>query len=432
MPRAGTRASGPSPFAESPTAPEPMSLTAAGMPDCVAEVQEAMEVVVDMYFMLDRSGSMLERTASGQSKWDAVAAAFATFLADERSAGLHVSLQYYPLPDGDVPEVCAKDSDCGEAARCLSRACRPRDGDSRLQFCSQDADCPSGACVVLGQCSLAPIFKCFELGETACGARGACEPVAPECSNFESCDAAIYTTPAVEVSDLPTQAPQVISSLRRTRLLGSTPTAPALLGAVDFARARAQAEPEHEVLVVLITDGSPTACSPMAAEGIADIAAGALSGHPSIATYVIGVFADGDSFGIANSQRWALAGGTEQAFIIRPDEDVATKFLDALEEIRLGSVGCEYTLPAAPPDQTLDFARVNVAFTEPTGELMELLYVGASSGCSETARGWHYDVDPVAATPSRLQLCPHVCKELSALRGGRLAIYLGCQTEGPQ
>ena len=414
-----------------PVLAQPASVMPAGTPACVSEVQQAQPVTVDMFFMLDRSASMTERTRSGQTKWEAVGEAFAAFLSDERSAGLNVNLQYYPLGNPGIPEVCERDEDCGGAGPCARKACLLPEHAAGILLCDDDADCPTGgSCQPLGQCSRARHRSCG-LGNAGCGADGDCEPVVPRCLGFASCEPRVYGTQAVSVDELPAQAGRVLSSLRTTKLLSTTPTGPALAGALNVAQMRADSALDHQVVVVLVTDGMPTACAPDTAAGIADLAAQSFARARAVPTYVVGVFSEDDSVGATNSQRWARAGGTDHALNVDTEADVATQFLDALEEIRLSSVQCDYALPQAPPRQTLDFGYVNVAFVDDDARL-DLLYVGDAGRCGETAAGWHYDVAPESAQrPTRIVLCPAICARLRAEQGGRLETYLGCQTEAP-
>src|SRR6185369_1503519 len=64
---------------------------------CAAEVRRGELLPLDLYIMLDRSASMNAVTGSGATKWDAVTSALRGFVEDDRSAGLGVGLQYFPL-----------------------------------------------------------------------------------------------------------------------------------------------------------------------------------------------------------------------------------------------------------------------------------------------------------------------------------------------
>jgi hypothetical protein len=60
---------------------------------CAAETQTADLVPLDLYIMLDKSGSMGNGTGS---KWEAVTTAMQAFVNDTASAGIGVGLQYFP------------------------------------------------------------------------------------------------------------------------------------------------------------------------------------------------------------------------------------------------------------------------------------------------------------------------------------------------
>lgn len=62
---------------------------------CAEQVQTADLVPLDLYLMLDKSGSMLEKTGT-TTKWDAVKTALSSFVDDSASKDLGVGLQSFP------------------------------------------------------------------------------------------------------------------------------------------------------------------------------------------------------------------------------------------------------------------------------------------------------------------------------------------------
>src|SRR6185503_4913231 len=84
-----------------------------------------------------------------------------------------------------------------------------------------------------------------------------CEPLGV-CRNQSSCDPSAYAEPVVEVTPLPDGRARVLLAIDTRVPEGGTPTLPALTGALDAARARQAAAPEHKTIVVLATDGMPT------------------------------------------------------------------------------------------------------------------------------------------------------------------------------
>lgn len=107
-------------------------------------------------------------------------------------------------------------------------------------------------------------------------------------------------------SALPANASSVKSSLAGHDVGGLTPTAPALQGAVDAAKAQKTANPTHASAVVLVTDGFPTDCAPIDIPGVSAIAQGGKTA--GVSTYVIGVFTkDEESAAKTNLNKIAAA-----------------------------------------------------------------------------------------------------------------------------
>jgi hypothetical protein len=419
-----------------------------GDPACAGETQGAEPIEVDMYVMLDRSGSMLGLTNDGTTKWDAVRTALIAFAGDPASAGLGVGLQYFPLGKPDVPLTCLNDAECdaAEGGLCLNTACAPSLlGDFEFTFCITSADCPatSPGCVPYGICELDETFACFDVeNPDGCAdvSGGACQAALGECSAFASCQIEDYTTPAVSIAQLPGNQTAFVDSLMAAQTTGLTPTRPALDGAIRRATAHATENPMRRAIVVLATDGLPTDCVPdgvttveQAVENVADIAAAGLAGTPSVRTYVIGVFAPEETVALDNLDTMARAGGSDGALIVDASGDVASLFVAALNEIRAGTLQCELQVPAAPTGQTLSYDRVNIELTA-NGVTRNLLYVENEDRCGTTELGWYYDVDPLSGEkPTTIRICSDSCAELQALGSqAKLEIRLGCDTLRPQ
>jgi len=419
-----------------------------GGPACAGETQVAQPIEVDMYVMLDRSGSMLGLTNDGTTKWDAVRTALIAFAGDPASAGLGVGLQYFPIGKPDVPMTCLNDVECdaAEGGLCLNTACAPSAiGNFDFTLCITSDDCPlaSPGCVPYGICELDETFACFDVDNPdGCAdvSGGACQAARGECSAFASCLVQDYATPAVPIAQLPDNQSAFVDSLMAAQTTGLTPTPPAIDGAIERAKAHSIENPTRRAIVVLATDGLPTDCVPPgvttveeAVLAVADIAAAGLGSTPSIRTYVIGVFAPEETVALDNLDVMAEAGGSEHAFIVDASGDVAMQFVAALNEIRAGTLQCELQVPEAPTGQTLRYDRVNIELTAGT-DTRNLLYVESEAGCSGTELGWYYDVDPASgATPTTIRICPESCTELQTLGSqATLDIRLGCATLRPQ
>ncbi len=248
---------------------------------CGAEVFNGEGSPLDMYIMLDKSGSMQG------SKWSSVTSAISSFMANQQSAGIGVGIQFFPS------------------------------GPSCPEFCPT-MDCGPGC----GSCIPFP------------GIGGICE------GSPTACDIPAYATPAVAIAELPGVAVDVDGAMAMNSPSGGTPTAPAIQGGVEYAKTYAAANPGHKVILVLATDGDPQACSPTDIPSIRALAEAGVNGSPSILTFVIGV---GDLE--ANLDQIAQGGGTLDAFMVDAGGNVEQQFLDALEAIKGQALGCAYSIP---------------------------------------------------------------------------------------
>ena len=345
----------------------------SGACQCASETQTAKKLPLDMYIMLDQSGSMSDMVSGGGTKWQAVTQALTAFLQDPKNAALGVGIQFFGLPtSGSAPGNCTKDSDCGAFGPCLV--------------------------IIPGL-----LGTCFSAG------------------GGDSCSAADYAKPEIEIAPLSTSSGPIVTAIGKHSPVSSTPTAPALQGAVDHAKAWATSHPDHVVIAVLATDGDPTECSPTDIPSIANIAAAAAAGTPKVKTFVIGV---GSSTASLNDI--AKGGGTAPAFIVDTNANVVQQFEDALKAIQGSALGCVYSIPA-PTMGMLDYTKVNVQYTPGNGGSPVLLgNVANAAACDPTKGGWYYDV-PTA--PKQILLCDATCKTVSADAMGTVAVQLGCATK---
>jgi hypothetical protein len=279
-----------------------------------------MPIPVDVYVMLDISGSMLDAggTDSTTTKWDSVKAALGAFFADAQSAGLSVAIQYFPLPVPGVPTSCTTNEECGAGAPCFLNICKLNTPDAYVtcsvpgdaadctnailaddgpcgmepgatamtchlsgKACASAADCQKiatlngtptgnaalGACAASGVCANDNTYVCADpdptTNPTGCGTTlGACIPAASSfCAHDALCDPNDYQTPAVDFLTLPDTAMALTNSITAQKPAGATPTRPALRGAIAHAREWAASHVGHSVVVLLATDGLPTDCT---------------------------------------------------------------------------------------------------------------------------------------------------------------------------
>jgi hypothetical protein len=434
----GDNASGPT----LPDAAAPADGALVGGSQCVTESHVAHVVPVDLFILVDVSGSMLEIIDGGKTKWDLVRSALMTFFADPRSAGLGIGLQFFPLP-----APCAQDRDCGTVSGVTLGDCRDRGicappGQALTAAATATAtacdsfsnQCPDGtSCIPVRRCSRSHL-PCVEAGQpcTAGMADDMCDDPGQRCvpAQADGCMPELYSAPALPVGELPGWQDYLGLTLGAVTPGGSTPMAPALAATFPVVRAQAIAHPGRKPILVLATDGFPTGCGPNTIETVAAaIAAGRLSG-PALPTYVIGVFSDQE---LVRSQLalslLATAGGTVVPYVINQSQDLAQKFLAALEQIRGSALACEFSIPQPKGGASLDFAKVNMRFVPGVGMPEDLFYVRSADHCDPARGGWYYDVDPATgAVPTRIRVCEPTCQRFKAETAGMVELQVGCST----
>ncbi|HEV3193004.1 MAG TPA: hypothetical protein VGY54_21000 [Polyangiaceae bacterium] len=415
---------------------------------CAMDTQRGKELPLDLYIMLDTSGSMNDLVGPQRSKWNAVSAAITAFVNDPGSAGIGVGVQYFPKTAAGFPASCTKHAQCGAGGACLLSICA--DGSGQITPCISDLDCLPFACLPMGECQYDHNVICPP--GVACGndmngfALGVCQTVTTSvCLGSDDCVAADYATPAVAIAPLPGVAPAIIAFLGSHEPNGATPTPAALQGAIDGAKAYAMSHAGHTVVVVLATDGAPNEI-PNPANGICAgapqatidtevgrIAAAGLKGPPSIKTFGIGVFTPSDApTGTVALNQIAAAGGTTAPFIIDVSgtaSNLEQKFVAALNMIRGTALPCQYQIPV-PAMGIPNYLKLNVHYTAGSGADLIVPYVENSGGCDAKLGGWYYDVDPAeGGTPTTINVCPTTCSTLKSDSAGKVDIVLGCQTQ---
>jgi hypothetical protein len=340
-------------------------------PACATSMEKAEPIPLDMFVMLDQSGSMDETVAGGGSKWDAVTTAIDTFVQQPGLDGISIGIQYFGLPPGG--------------------------GTCSVLTCTQSSDCGASAC---GPCLL-----------------GVCAGVLA--SAGDSCTASDYATAAVEIAPLPGIASAITSSMAGHSPTTNTPTSAALQGAIEHASSWAHAHVGDAVAVVLATDGDPTECDTDLGH-IDAIAAAGVAATPKILTFVIGV---GGS--LSSLDGIAAAGGTSSAFLVDTNANVNTQFLDAMNAIRHSVLACQFHIPL-PAGGSPNYQQVNVVYTPGGGGGSRTFpYVMDPANCPANGDGWYYD-DP--ANPTQIMLCASSCTAVQADPTGEVDITLGCST----
>jgi hypothetical protein len=406
--------------------------TAKGGASCAGQLTEAKRLPLDMYVMLDASGSMLDPTDGNANitKWQAVSSALSDFVNDPASSGIGMGLQVFPLTDPKAPAACTTNAQCGDFGPCFLKTCWGYpDG---LVPCTTDAYCGQyGPCLTFGICANDDSYVCPTIGANCQTPLGKCIAPPPSvCLATADCRPARYAAPAAEVAQLPGAKAALLAAISAAMPEGQTPSGPALQGAIQQAGAYAAAHPEHQVVAVFATDGLPTLCEPLTIADVAGVAAAGKAATPSISTFVIGVFGAADLDAPANLNTIAKSGGTTKAFIVDTKGDVASQFRAALDTIRSSHLSCDLAVPVAEAGKTVDYNQVNVAYDNGSGAgAQSLFYVETAAGCAAaTTGGWYYDTKPSDGTPQRIIVCPTTCADFGQTDMGSVNIELGCTT----
>lgn len=103
-----------------------------------------------------------------------------------------------------------------------------------------------------------------------------------------------------------------------------------------------------------------------------------------------------------------------------------TDWTSIFEEIARGVVEgvpipCDFAIPEAPMGMTLDLDDIRLTYTDGAGTAHMLTRADSEAMCG--AETWHFD-DP--AMPTRITLCPELCRAVQMDEGARLDIGLGC------
>jgi hypothetical protein len=254
-----------------------------------------------------------------------------------------------------------------------------------------------------------------------------------------ACDPRQYETPTVPLLELATLTPETspfLMAINATVPAGGTPTLPALLGSLNYARSIMEQQPDSITVVILLTDGLPAfsvdgqsvpGCSDPLENTVPNIATIAAEGFADdIPTYVIGIADDPD--GLSALNQIALAGGTTVASIIVPDDPAATtaSIQQELGAIREHHLECNLTVPSVRTEsgELVDYDDVAVVVTVdgiPTG-------INRDPGCA-TGMGWQYLYDPANPdAPTQIELCQTTCQTVQGTAGVELTVEFPCGT----
>jgi hypothetical protein len=243
------------------------------------------------------------------------------------------------------------------------------------------------------------------------------------CDNA-TCSTAKCAQPQVPLGPLsdPNQVQQLVSLFNSKSPAGLTPMSAALAGATQWAVSQqTMAEKKEKVVVILMTDGEPTACDTNIAH-IAKFASDAYA-QKEILTFAVGFVGSkqSDMDAIAN------AGHTGKGFYIG-NGNAEADLLAALKKIQDSVVSCAYAMPESPdPNQSIDPKLVNINYQPGDGsKSVSFSQVANESACGSDTASWYYD-DP--DHPAAILLCPKTCDLVQTDQNAKIKVVLGCATK---
>lgn len=236
----------------------------------------------------------------------------------------------------------------------------------------------------------------------------------------DSCDVDQYADPTVPIGNLSDNRDAIIEALDDQQPGGLTPTYPALAGAIQYAKAHAEANPARQAVVVFVTDGYPTKCDPQDIPTIAELAEESWAENPRVPVFVIGLGA------VQNLKQIAVAGGTREPFIAEGDGSTE-RLVTALKNITTDTARCEFEIPPSPDPDFLspDTERVQVIYTPGSGDPQEIPRVSGYAACATAPNGgWYTGGFDANGKPTKIVVCPCSCANFAA---GSVEVSLGCK-----
>ena len=341
---------------------------------CASSAVETLPIPLDMYVVLDRSGSMnlpqalpVGNTTPGAgdcnvgdataSRWCYSINALDKFFGSSAAAGTRMALQFFPA----------------------------------------------------GGCTTSPSPLLF-----GCCSSGAC------------CKGALEAQPDV-IGTLPDARPAFAAALNAaTPWADRTPIEAALRGIVQYTKTAAR--PGRQMMGLLITDGGPEGCQSNAAT-----LAALISAHRSetgIPLYIVGTQGAAYSWleslaavGGAPLHDQRCAGGVKPCHFYDVGTGKPDVFIEVLQQIRRAAIACTFAMPTTDAGLA-DPSEVALALT-PSGSssAARVPRVTTLADCA-SAEGFYYDDN---GAPSAISLCPSSCDALRAGDGGKVELLLGCK-----
>lgn len=243
------------------------------------------------------------------------------------------------------------------------------------------------------------------------------------CEGGACCAGTADAVPAVPLGTLVSNRDALVAALNEQSPAGvTTPIEAALRGMVAWTKNNKT--PLRSMAGLLITDGEPTGCSNNT-ELLSAIVAQHL-GDTGIPTFVLGM--NGAKF--APLESIALAGGVAShaeycpsgimpCHVYNVGEGDPTVFADALEQIKGAVVQCRFAMPTTDSG-VVDPRYLDVVYRYDDGQQV-LSRVNAPDECGQG--GYYFDDNDA---PNEVALCPETCTDLRSARASEVVLTVDC------
>lgn len=353
------------PSTDTGTKPPPPPLCAEA-----TSVMTATPAAHDVLFLLDRSGSMHSKVASGTTRWLAAQKALSSLLDVIGSTSVRAGLDVFPR--GDKPITC-----CWIDPKTNYTDCSCKTGELPT---------PAARCAAT---SYAPaIVPVATLGDAQKAAIR---------SGIKAFDGDFYW---------------------------GTPMKAGLQGAIAK---QASLDLDGVRSVVLITDGEPTSCN-ATDDKIDSVVAVADAGTKlvkPVTTYVVGVVDGSLAANAANLSKLAVAGGTKRAdgcektnscFYAVDAKSFETDISKAFADIEMKAFSCTFDVPM-PSGGIPDYDLMNVTLKGTDGKVVTLAHDATKTN------GWE-----LTAGKTKVQLYGAACTAVKAEPKTEVQVVVGCKT----
>lgn len=314
---------------------------ACGGPVCSANATASTKTALNLFMMVDRSSQM--DTNPPKLLWWAAADAIKSFVADPKSADIHVALRFFP--DNPTWPVLPYPP-AGYTA--------PHTGCSALVTGGT-----SGGFFFFGGTSTA--------GTAPCVAASCAEPLVDGMLQYmlAPTDQAEANLIAAVNQTAPEPATTSGGFFSSSTTVQNTPLYPALAGALSWAEEGKLAHPDQQWAVVLITAGQPSGGCDNSVTDIAALAAAAYAAPYNVKTYVVGMEAaqGGTPINQTTANTIATAGGTTAFWVSATDVNATQTVVHALQAVAGQAAQCSLPLPNTGK---FDPATANVNFVPST------------------------------------------------------------------